>query len=249
MKTITSDRHSFRKLTYKLIARLSLCSGLCSAAIIISASTALGAASPEDTVKEITTKLKSEGSPVAVLDYIHWEKAFDEFPAPAKAELGIKTPEDLRVHLKDALTDPSAFIKRSMESRRAKLPPEQQPMIDAMMAPLAEQVKKQFADAQSKLKRTEFEVGKAEINGANASVPLTAKVDGESRTDTVRLVKVNDAWLLESLKMAESAAMSGLGGAKANPVPNVGAAVNGPAGAPATTSRAAQGVPAGVAGE
>ena len=159
---------------------------------------AQAAATPEDTVKEIVSKLKESGDPGVVLEYVSWEDAFKDAPPQVLQSLGVKDAGGLKAQTERLMEQPAAFVREKMVQKIATLPPAQQEMMNQQLDSLTKKVEDDFADMKAKLKRTEFKVGKSSVTGDAATVDISATIDGTSQDSELKLLKRNDNWLLAS---------------------------------------------------
>ena len=167
-------------------------------ALFLTPVVAHAAAAPEDTVKEIVGKLKANGDPGVVLEYVSWDDAFKETPPQVLQSLGVKDAAGLKEQTLKLMAEPAKFVRQKMVEKISTLPPEKQAEMNGQLDQLTQRVEKEFADMKEKLKRTDFTVGESEISGDTALVDISAKVDGSSQDNKLKLVSRNGAWLLAS---------------------------------------------------
>lgn len=167
-------------------------------AFLIAPTSALAAGTPEDTVTAIVAKLKENGDPAVVLEYVSWDDALKDTPPQVLQSLGVSDAAGLKDQTGKLMAEPAKFVREKMSQRIATLPPEQQAVMNKQLEPLTQKVEQEFKDMKGKLKRTEFKVGKSEIAGDTATVDITATIDGTTQENKLKLVKRGDNWLLAS---------------------------------------------------
>lgn len=153
---------------------------------------------PEEVVKKMLADLKSQGTPVALINYVHWETAFSNMNENERHSMNIKTPEDLREFSLRVISDPVKFMEDEMRKRAASFPVEQKEAYDKNTDKLVKTMRARSEEMKKKLVNSSYTVGKAKIDGLSAKVPLEVSVDGKSQKSEVPLIKVGDSWYLVS---------------------------------------------------
>jgi len=159
----------------------------------------LYADAPEDVLKEIIGKIKAQNDASPVVEYVDWNKAFTEMPPPQKMAMKINSPQEMKSFYKQVLANPSAMMKKQFEERLGMIPEAQRPMMRQSLARMEEMMKQKEAEMKQKIAGTTYEVGKSEINGANAKVELKQTYEGKTKVEKVEFVKSGDNWLLASV--------------------------------------------------
>ncbi|MCB0346393.1 MAG: hypothetical protein KDD66_14835 [Bdellovibrionales bacterium] len=170
--------------------------------LFILPSAAAAEMTPAQTLEKIVASLKANPGIAGIADFVHWQTAFEQMPAPQLKEMGISSPEDLKKFYIEAQNDPGAIIRRQMKQRG--LPAEQAQMMEQHIAAMSTQLKQRMDEQHTKIKRTTFEIGEASVNGSEAKIPLTTSVDGKQKEDVVTLRKYGNEWLLPGLAFLES---------------------------------------------
>jgi Domain of unknown function (DUF4878) len=160
---------------------------------------AVAADSPEDVVTKMVADLKKDGGPLGVINYVHWQTAFDGLPEQEKKGMGVNTPEELKTFYQNLYTDPSAFFQKQMTARMGNVPAEQQAAMKAQMDQMSAQMKEKFAKAKEDIKKTDFEITNSKIDGDKAVVHVSTTLDGAKKEDDINLIKIDDKWYLPSL--------------------------------------------------
>lgn len=157
--------------------------------------------SPESTVQEIVTKMKAEGNPAVIVEYVNWTKAFSQFPQNQKDQLGVKSPDEMKSFFREMLAHPSVVMKKQMESRLSTVPPDKLEEAKQSIVKIEEMMKTKETEMKERLTSTKYEVGSANINGEQATVKLTQVYKDQTRTEDVTLEKDNGRWMLPSVNM------------------------------------------------
>ena len=158
---------------------------------------------PEEAVQEMVTKLKQAGDYAVLLDYVHWETAFTQMSAQEKQALQAQNPSQLKTVVKEFLISPKKAILSKVGKDMEALPSEQKEMMTKMLTQQAEQIQTERAKRNQEIKRTEFKVGNAKVNGSRASVEVTELLDGQSKTRNIDLVLIANRWWLPSSDFAQ----------------------------------------------
>ena len=169
--------------------------------LLTAGSAAAEAVSPEATVQEIVAKMKSEGTPAVIVEYVNWPKAYSQFPEKQKEQLEVKSPEEMKAFFKEMLAHPSVVMKKQMEARLSTVPPEKMEEAKQSIAKIEEMMKAKEVEMKDRLTTTVYEIGKSEVKGDQATVKLTQTYKDQKRTEDVTLEKDGDRWMLPSVNM------------------------------------------------
>lgn len=159
----------------------------------------VAADSPKETVEAMVSKLKESGSPAAIVDFVHWQSAFETVDAQQRQIRNVNSPEQLRKQYLDLFNNPNAIFREQMDRMKAQMPPEQQQMVEAQMAQAETMLQTMMTDMKAKLAKTEFSIGEVKEEGDSATVELLTTSDGESESNTLKMIKVEDKWYLATL--------------------------------------------------
>lgn len=172
---------------------------------LLTAAKAIGAApGPSDVVTEMVVKIKALRSAVPVVDYVHWETAYERLNEKERTARGFRTPFEMRDYYFRLLSDPESFTRQEVLSRIAGMPPEQRQQFDKVLEAALERVRETQAQMRERFRETQFDVGEAKIEGDTARVKLITMVDGRSMPGYIELVRRNDRWYLPSIAFATS---------------------------------------------
>ncbi len=160
---------------------------------------ALLAESPTEVVNKVITSMKKDGSPVAMVEYIHWPTAFENLSAQQRQEMGIDSVESLRSYMKKMLASPSSAMRDMMESRINQIPPEGQASMKAMIDQMVSRVEAQEQQMKSKIAAADYEVKALEETQDSASVEIKTLSEGKEKVDTVQLQKIDGKWYFPSI--------------------------------------------------
>ncbi|MFN8392157.1 MAG: hypothetical protein U0136_17830 [Bdellovibrionota bacterium] len=177
---------------------------LCAFSVFVTASVAHAGTSPDATVKEIVDKMKAEGNPAVIVEYVNWEKAFSQFPQQQKDQLNVKSSAELKSFFHEMLANPSGVMRKQMESKLGTVPPEKQEEAKAQIDQIEGMMKRKETELKERLTETTYEVGKPEITGNTATVKLTQSYKDQKKVEDVKLEKDGDRWLLPSVTLASA---------------------------------------------
>lgn len=179
-------------LSFRFFSLTVLASGLLVATASADTST------PAGTVKEIVDKMKKDGNPAVVVDYVNWDRAFHSFPQEQKDKLNVKNSGELKTFFTEMLTHPSVMVKRQMEARMEALPEAERETARQTLASIEGKMVAKEAEIKERLKNTTYEIGESKIEGDKATVRLLQIYQAEKQDETVQLEKDGSRWLLPS---------------------------------------------------
>ncbi len=159
---------------------------------------------PAHTVQEIINKMKETQSPVVVLDYVNWEKAFQRFPAVQKEQLKVSTPDQLKKFFDNMLRNPSAVVRERINQEINKAAPEQQENLKKNLELVVAAIAKKEDEMKKRISSTSYEVGAVEVKGGIATVMLTQTYNGEKKTEKVILEKEGERWMLPTADLGNN---------------------------------------------
>ena len=164
---------------------------------------------PEATVHSAIKELKSTGQPSAILNYVHWQTAFNQMSPMYRAQINADSPEALKSFYSKALKDPSEAMKGTLEGYASQLPPEQQAMMKQQMEKLGAMMKQRLDEAKKKLVEADYEIGKASVEGNDATLKLVATRGEETRSHDLKLIKIGEQWYFPSLDLVNADSLAG----------------------------------------
>lgn len=152
---------------------------------------------PSKVVSLVVNKIKKQGDPSPVVDYVYWDKIFSKLPQKNREVMNVHTPDELKEFYRKILHSPSGALENVLRSRmEEKLGADKtSEMLQTLRAKAVEKEK----ELKRKIKETEYIVGPSKIKGDKAKVPLTHVYRKEKKTEKVSLVKIKHSWLLEDL--------------------------------------------------
>jgi len=161
-------------------------------------------------VSEMIGRLKSERDPAVLLEYVHWDTAFRNFPEDQRREIQVSNPAEFRGYFEGFFRDPADFVQRQMQSRMSGMSSDQKQMLEAQFKQLANQMLDKRRRMDEKMSRAEYRIGEVEVEGNAATVELITTLDGQTRAQTLPLELINGRWFLPTMKFVESSSASGL---------------------------------------
>jgi len=156
---------------------------------------------PDATVQEIVDRMKKDGNPSVVVEYVNWDKAFVDFPEKQREQLSVKNAQELRSFFFEMLAHPTVMMKKQMEARLANIPPDKQEEAKQSIAKIEDMMKSKEAEMKTRLSTTKYEIGEVKIDGNRAVVKLVQTYQDQRRVEDVPLEKEGGRWLLPSVNM------------------------------------------------
>jgi hypothetical protein len=176
-------------------------------------------------VAEFMVKTKTMRSPFGVIEYVDWETAFAGTTEAERAKFGVKSAAELERYFRRILEDPERFTRDEVSRQLLLIPPEKRPVVEKQLEEALVQVRLKQDAMREFYRALTFEIGKAEVQGETATVPLTTTIHGKTTENIVTLIKKKGQWRLPSVEFARPAAKS------QNPLPPPSATIA-PAGKP-----------------
>jgi len=163
--------------------------------------TAVAQSTPQETIEKMTSEMIKQESPAPIVDYVHWATAYKSLTAEESAAMKVNSPEELKRYSKSMLEDPVAFMREQMQANLGDIPAEQRQFAEQAMAGMINMVEAEHKKMAEDMKNTTYKVGETTVNGDTAKVELLTTLDGETKTDTIELQKIEGRWYLPSLGM------------------------------------------------
>lgn len=156
---------------------------------------------PEEMLSKLIAEVKSSGSPIPILERVDWKTAFAETLTDDRyrAAIGVKSPEELKSFYRSVFENPNALMKERVASKMDSLPPAKQAALEVLMMRVEATMKEHKASEMEKLRRSEFKITGSRIEGDKATVDFDAVLDGETKTQTVKFIKVDGRWRFPNL--------------------------------------------------
>jgi hypothetical protein len=160
---------------------------------------ALAEQKPNEVLKELLDKIKSQSNASAVVDYVDWQEAFNKASEEQKKNMNVTGPEQMKQFYRQILESPAVNFRKQVEERLASVPAEQKPMMEQQLKRMEEVMRKKEEEMKEKIAGTTYEIGEAKIEGNAAKVKLTQTYKGETKEEDVQFVKSGERWLLPSV--------------------------------------------------
>jgi hypothetical protein len=192
---------------------------------------------PDATVQEIVGRMKKEGNPSVVVEYVNWDKAFAEFPEKQREQLSVKNPQELRTFFFEMLAHPTQTMKKQMETRLTNIPADKQEEAKQSIAKIEDMMRAKEAEMKERLSATNYEIGEVKVEGNRAVVKLVQVYQDQKRVEDVPLEKEGGRWLLPSVNMIPAAQQAKAPGTPPAAAPAPPAAPPAPATPPAGTEK------------
>ena len=170
---------------------------------------------PTKTMQAIIDSIKSAGNPSGVVEYVNWDKAFTRLPEAQKAQLKITDPAGMKSFFKDMLTSPSATMHKQLEERLKAIPADKQADAKGQMEKMEKLMQQKEAEMKERISQTEYKISDEKVEGNNATLTLSQTFKGETKSETVKLEKEGDKWMLPALD-----SMGGQSGGPQPPAPS-----------------------------
>ncbi|RMG39690.1 MAG: DUF4878 domain-containing protein [Candidatus Dadabacteria bacterium] len=157
--------------------------------------TLLAEKSPSDTFKEMVARVKKEGRPSVMLDYVHWDSAFKELSAQEKQQLGVNNSKEFKAYLSGIFDNPRKFVTERMGSYLNQMPPEQR---EAMVNQMVAGMEKESAKMKKEMMESTFKILDEKTDGDRATLTVQTKSADKTETEKIHMVQVGGKWYLSS---------------------------------------------------
>jgi len=162
-------------------------------------SSAFAEVQPAEVVTEMIAKIKAEKNPAVIANYVHWPTAFKALDPKQKRLLEVNTADELKTYYKNLLNDPRTIILSQLEKHIQDLPEDKQAAIKARLSGIADQASSEFQKKKNKFLDSDYTVGESKISGDAASVEIFTNSQGEKKSESLSLIKVDNRWYLPSV--------------------------------------------------
>ncbi len=160
-----------------------------------------GEKSPKETVLRVIGVLKDTLNPTKILDYVWWESAYRKLTPIQKKYLFVSSADGLRRYYQAFFTNPNFLIVREAAKRIENLPQaERQKFIDFFKTQESANVP---PPPYGRVLNQYFEIKAERNSGGSAEVDLLVTEAGRSTLQTIRLLKIQDRWMLECFQVME----------------------------------------------
>ena len=168
----------------------------------ISISPAAAEVGPKETVEIVLQQIKQKGGPAGMMDYVHWDSAYNNLPEIEKKNFNVQSSSELKELYKVMFENPDLFMKQQMRKRFGNLEPNQKAAFETQLDQMANMMKEKIKEQKDKMARTNFTIGDVDVEGDNATVKVTSALDGKTKQTDVKLVKIDGKWLFPGFQMA-----------------------------------------------
>lgn len=154
---------------------------------------------PEQVLEKIIADIKAASSTSPVVEYVDWEKAFNNMPEERRKMISVETPAAMKSYYKEVLKDPVSMMRKQFEARLDSLPPAQRPIYEQNFSRMQKALEDKTKEMYSRISETDYKIGTADIQGDVAVIALTQKYKEEEKTENVRFEKSGDKWMLPAV--------------------------------------------------
>lgn len=168
---------------------------------------ALAEKTSKQTLEEITAKIKTSGSPTPIIEYVDWNHFYGTLPEYVKKELNISSAKALKEDFSQIFRDPGAYAVKVVERKLSDFPEEQRENIRQSAKEMRKQLNDKKEEMGTKLRETDFKVGKVEESANTSKLELISTRNGSSTTDSIQMKKIADKWYLTSPNVGQQNAM------------------------------------------
>jgi len=119
-------------------------------------------------VDELIRSLKSQRSPTAALDFVHWEYAYQMVDSESRERLGITTPESLKGRIKGVVSDPVAMFERRFENVARNYSPAERELLHQTFETRAQGLRAEWQKNQAQMASAGYKVGSIVVDPSNA---------------------------------------------------------------------------------
>jgi hypothetical protein len=159
-------------------------------------------ADPAATVTQMVVKMKALRSTAPIVEFVHWDTAFQGISEAERSARGFKTPAEMREYYTLMLSDPEGFARREVALRAALVPPEQRAQVEKALESSLDQIRGASDRMREQFREIQFEVGAVKVEGDTARVTLTTRLGGTAAEGPIDLVLREGRWYLPSVVFA-----------------------------------------------
>ena len=159
---------------------------------------------PAGVVTEMVVKIKALRSSAPVVEYVHWETAFQGVSEAERVARGFRSPVEMKNYYTLLLGDPERFARSEVARQTAVVPPEQRAQVEKALEASLDQIRGARDRMREQFREIQFEVGEATISGDSARVVVTTKIGQETVQGPVDLIQREGRWYLPSVLFATS---------------------------------------------
>lgn len=156
---------------------------------------------PKQLVVEMLDRFQEEKSFAAMLDYVHWQTAWANFPAQDKKRMSVNSPEEFRSYFEAFFNDPGEFAKKHMLPNMPKtnsLNAEQQ---QKRLLEFTSRFEKKQKLMKENIEKTKYSIGKVDQQGDVATVEIVSTLNGKTENQSLPLERINGKWYLPTMKI------------------------------------------------
>jgi hypothetical protein len=159
--------------------------------------------SPDKTLTSLVQRLKATKDPLVILDYVHWPTAFKNMPDHERQAIKINSADELKGYFQRLFQNPDSMLNDQISSKFPGMSDDKRKELQETAVRMAAVMKDQRQRMQERLAKTEYQIGKVEAAGDNATVELISMLDGQTKISKVKLEKVGNAWYLPSVRFVQ----------------------------------------------
>jgi hypothetical protein len=149
---------------------------------------------PDTVVKKALKAVQNSKNVTGMLDYVDWQLLYAQLDASGRKARSVTSAEDLREYNRRFFTDPRSIVAAQIDASAKTAGSPATVMSEEERRSLLEMTAAQIDDQNRQLSQADYTVGKPEINGENASVPVTATVNGKSASSAAHLRQTQGEW-------------------------------------------------------
>lgn len=160
------------------------------------------AGGPAALVTEMVVKIKALRNSSPVVEYVHWDTAFERLSEAERSARGFRSSAEMRDYYFRMLSDPERFARQEVAVRASIVPPEKRAELDRAFERSLEEIRASTAAIREQFQQMQFDVGEERIDGDTAQVMVATTLGGETNRGQVELIRKDGRWYLPSILFA-----------------------------------------------
>jgi len=154
---------------------------------------------PDALLNKIVAEVKQEGSQLPLINYVHWETAFQALSSAEWRALDVDSSEKLKNHYLVLYSNPKAFVEKELDKRIQEASAEHRAQIEQQRERIIQSAVADFMAQRRRLAQMNYQVGVERITGNRGSVELITSLNGVESKQDVQFTQVDGQWYLPKM--------------------------------------------------
>ncbi len=166
---------------------------------------------PEEFANVFIAKMKGPDGAKSILSLVDWETMYQSMSKQELKRISVSSPSELQEYFARSYADPGEYIRRRYENALKRDPNFKSDMDEKALGERIESARRQFAEQQAEIRKTEYSIQKVELSEDGESATVTIRgfwqhpldLEGlykKEQTHVLPLKKKGGTWVLTSLK-------------------------------------------------